>query len=242
MRMNNGWIYLHRKLLDCSIWTDNEPYDRRSAWIDLLLLANHSDKTIIFDGQKMVITRGQYLTSVRKLSERWHWSVNRTLRYLRLLEELEMIHRESNAKRTLITVVNYGVYQVTGNTHGDSNGNSNGDTDEHTDGDTDGSQTINVNKLNKLNKKRVSFTPPTVEEVKAYCQERNNNVNPQSFVDFYQSKGWKVGNTSMKDWKACVRTWEQREKKEKPQNKFNNFSGRQYDTDSLERALLGGGS
>ena len=236
--MNSGWIYLHRKLLDCSIWTDNEPYDRRSAWIDLLLLANHSDKTIIFDGQKMVITRGQYLTSVRKLSERWHWGNHRTLNYLRLLEELEMIHRESNTKRTLITVVNYGIYQVMGNTHSNTDSN----THDNTDSNTHSPQTINDNKLNKLNKKRESFTPPTVEEVKAYCQERNNNVNPQSFVDFYQSKGWKVGSNSMKDWKACVRTWEQREKKEKPQNKFNNFSGRQYDTDSLERALLGGGS
>lgn len=54
------------------------------------------------------------------------------------------------------------------------------------------------------------FTPPTVEEVQAYCQERGNNIDPEQFVDFYASKGWKVGNNSMKDWKACVRTWEKR--------------------------------
>lgn len=54
------------------------------------------------------------------------------------------------------------------------------------------------------------FTPPTVEEVQAYCQERRNNIDPEQFVDFYASKGWKVGNNSMKDWKACVRTWEKR--------------------------------
>ena len=53
---------------------------------------------------------------------------------------------------------------------------------------------------------------PTVEEVSAYCKERGNNVNAQHFVDFYQSKGWKVGTQPMKDWKACVRTWEQRER------------------------------
>lgn len=55
------------------------------------------------------------------------------------------------------------------------------------------------------------FTPPTVEMVKAYCLERGNLVDPQRFVDFYASKGWKVGNQPMKDWKAAVRTWEQRE-------------------------------
>lgn len=54
------------------------------------------------------------------------------------------------------------------------------------------------------------FVPPTIEEVTAYCRERQNGVDPQRFIDFYASKGWKVGNQGMKDWKACVRTWEQR--------------------------------
>lgn len=52
------------------------------------------------------------------------------------------------------------------------------------------------------------FTPPTVEEVEAYCNERNNGIDAQAFVDFYSSKGWKVGTTPMKDWRACIRTWE----------------------------------
>lgn len=55
------------------------------------------------------------------------------------------------------------------------------------------------------------FTPPTVEMVKAYCLERGNRVDSQRFVDFYASKGWRVGNQPMKDWKAAVRTWEQRD-------------------------------
>lgn len=55
------------------------------------------------------------------------------------------------------------------------------------------------------------FLPPSVEEVRAYCQERKNNVDPEGFVNFYSSKGWKIGNQSMKDWKAAVRTWEKRE-------------------------------
>jgi len=55
------------------------------------------------------------------------------------------------------------------------------------------------------------FTPPTVEEVALYCQERGNSVNAQRFVDFYAAKGWKIGQNPMKDWKAAVRTWEQRD-------------------------------
>lgn len=57
------------------------------------------------------------------------------------------------------------------------------------------------------------FTPPTVDEVRAYCKERGNGVDPQRFVDYYSSNGWMVGKTKMKDWKAAVRTWEQRDSK-----------------------------
>lgn len=68
---------------------------------------------------------------------------------------------------------------------------------------------VNVNENDlKENTKRKVFTKPTVEEVKAYCVERKNNVNPDKFIDFYESKGWLIGKNPMKDWRACVRTWE----------------------------------
>ena len=56
------------------------------------------------------------------------------------------------------------------------------------------------------------FVPPTVDHVREYCEERGNGVNPQRFVDYYSSNGWMVGKNKMKDWKAAVRTWEQKEK------------------------------
>ena len=52
------------------------------------------------------------------------------------------------------------------------------------------------------------FVPPTIEEVRAYCIERNNGVNPEKWLSHYQANGWMVGRTKMKDWKAAVRTWE----------------------------------
>lgn len=61
--------------------------------------------------------------------------------------------------------------------------------------------------------------PPTLEEVAAYCVERNNHVDPEAFMDFYASKGWMVGKNKMKDWKACVRTWEKRNNAEPSGNK-----------------------
>jgi hypothetical protein len=55
---------------------------------------------------------------------------------------------------------------------------------------------------------RAAFRPPSLEEVRAYCRERGNTVNPQQWLDHYSANGWKVGRNSMKDWKAAVRNWE----------------------------------
>ena len=62
----------------------------------------------------------------------------------------------------------------------------------------------------KKEKKNTRFIPPTVDDVQAYCLERGNGIDPQHFVDFYAARGWKYGNTAIKDWRACIRTWEQR--------------------------------
>ena len=89
------------------------------------------------------------------------------------------------------------------------------------------------------------FKPPSVDDVRAYCAERGNNVDPQSFVDFYESKGWMIGKNKMKDWKAAVRTWERGETKTrqgetaKLAKDNNNFERRKYDFDALERGLMG---
>ena len=65
------------------------------------------------------------------------------------------------------------------------------------------------------------FIPPTFDEVDAYCRQRGNQVNADTFIDFYACKGWMVGKNKMKDWKAAVRTWEQRDK-DKPIRKGGN--------------------
>lgn len=80
------------------------------------------------------------------------------------------------------------------------------------------------------------FTPPTVEEVADYCKERGNRVNAQRFVDFYAAKGWKIGQNPMKDWKAAVRTWEQRDDSPARPAKVvsaQQYTQRQYTEDEL---------
>jgi len=63
-----------------------------------------------------------------------------------------------------------------------------------------------------INPERIntSFIAPNVTQIKEYCVERKNEINPEAFFDFYESKGWMVGKNKMKNWKAAVRTWEKR--------------------------------
>ncbi len=60
--------------------------------------------------------------------------------------------------------------------------------------------------------KKKNFLKPTIEEIQEYCLERKNNIDAESFYDFYESKGWLIGKNKMKDWKAAIRTWEKRNK------------------------------
>jgi len=71
---------------------------------------------------------------------------------------------------------------------------------------------INITNTNLTDSnKKAFFKKPTVEEVHQYCNERKNKVCADAFIDFYESKDWMVGSNKMKNWKACVRTWEKRE-------------------------------
>lgn len=83
--------------------------------------------------------------------------------------------------------------------------------------------------------KRKSFTPPTVDQVKEYCDQRQNKIIPDDFIDYYQANGWMRGRSKIKDWKACVRTWEKFErdevKKQKPK------SDRDWETLGQEKGI-----
>lgn len=106
-----GWIKLHRKTLDCWIWQE-KPFDKGRAWVDLLLLAQHHDKKLLIDNEIVLISRGSFMTSMVKLAERWGWSRNKTMRFIKLLENEEMLNTERTPKGTLVTIVKYEDYQV----------------------------------------------------------------------------------------------------------------------------------
>ena len=81
---------------------------------------------------------------------------------------------------------------------------------------------INITNTNLTDSnKKAFFKKPTLDDVKAYCIERNNNIEAEAFLDFYESKDWKIGKNKMKDWKAAVRTWERRETKTQSMGKLH---------------------
>ena len=84
---------------------------------------------------------------------------------------------------------------------------------------------------------RKRSTPPTVEEVQAYCFERCNNVDAQRFVDYYSSNGWMVGRSKMKDWKAAVRTWEQKDQGRPAQQATSRSRSNNPFLDALEEGV-----
>lgn len=109
--MNKGWISLSRKIQDCFIWED-KPFAKGQAWIDMLLLANHSEKKVLSKNEVVLVEKGSFLTSDLKLSERWGWGRKKTRLFLELLEDEQMIVTKRNSKGTIINIVNYSVYQT----------------------------------------------------------------------------------------------------------------------------------
>ena len=113
--MAEGWIKLHRAIQEHWLW-DDEPFTRGQAFIDLLLMVNHKDKKIMFNGELIEVKKGSKITSLRQLSDRWKWSTNKVKKYLEQLQKDGMMNYKSDNKKTLLTIENYGVYQGQGNT------------------------------------------------------------------------------------------------------------------------------
>jgi hypothetical protein len=89
------------------------------------------------------------------------------------------------------------------------------DSESESEGDSD-SESEGVSESEKQTEKTASprakrFTPPSVDEIREYCRQRQNSVDAAQFADYYAARGWRVGSGTMRDWRAAVRTWERRE-------------------------------
>lgn len=146
-----GFISVFRSLQDHWLWESDEPFDIRSAWIDLLMSVNHKENKIQVGRSVVTIHAGQMWTSYVKLARRWHWDRKRVYRYIKMLISDGMIRVDGTPNGTLLTVVNYSKFAYQGNARGTTDGATCGTMSGATEGATDGAQTIINNNDNKLN-------------------------------------------------------------------------------------------
>lgn len=208
--MLQGWIPVYRQIQENWMWKE-KPFSKGQAWIDLIMLANYEDKKMPYKGEVITCERGTVNLSISFLADRWGWSRKKTKTFLNLLESDGMVTTKATTHRTVITIENYAIYNDVP-TAKDTTEVSTNAQQGYQQGNSKGNTTNNINNINNINNNNIGrFTPPNVEEVAAYCQERGNSISPEAFMDYYSSKGWMVGKNKMKDWKAAVRNWERRQ-------------------------------
>ena len=193
----NGWIRLDRAIQDNFLWQEPEAL---KLWLYLLMAASLTDKATAFNGQMLNIKRGQLVFGLHAASARLNISIRRLRKYLNWFETDDMIDKQITNKFSIISITNYSQYQDTGKQPSSKSQATAKQT----------STTIQVTSNNKQS------IPPTVEEVRAYCDSRSNGIDPEMFIAFYEARGWKIGKDRMKSWKACVVTWEKRRQEQTP--------------------------
>lgn len=142
-----GWISLHRKVMENPLFTEKRVFSRFEAWVDILMMVNHEDSKFLLGSEMVEVKRGQRITSIRQLCERWSWSNTKVRKFLELLESEEMVTVKSDTKKTVLTVDKYDFYQ-----HNDltktpqkRHGNDTETTQKHTNNNVNNDSTMKNN-------------------------------------------------------------------------------------------------
>lgn len=232
-----GYLMLSRKFFSHKLWREARVFSECEAWLDLLQSARFeaTEQIEYIGGREIRYGRGQYPASVRFLSKRWKWGERKVRVFLNMLKKDGSITVETEKQgMSIITICKYEDYNPLKKDKDTAKDTAN-DTvidkilnelqelrtqvgtqqrthEGHTKDTNSNKEEERNNNIPPINNppegKTKKFIPPQLEEVRKYCSDRNSAVDPSSFIDFYQSKGWMVGKNKMKDWKAAIRTWE----------------------------------
>jgi DNA-binding transcriptional MerR regulator len=188
----SGWIKMHRKFLEWEWFNKSEAVH---LFLYMLLKANHKSGK----WQGIDIERGQFISSLGNISNATGISLQTIRTILKKLEKTNEIEIKSTSQYTLVTICKYECYQ-------DENEPTNKPITSNQQ-TTNKQLTTNKNEKNEKNERSI-FIEPTYNEILEYCTQRKNGIDVNKFLNFYASKGWMVGKNKMKDWKACIRSWE----------------------------------
>lgn len=208
------WVYsdaefikIFRKLLNWEWYTDVKT---KTLFLHCLLKANWKPGS--WHGYEY--ERGQFITSLPSLASETGLSVQEVRTALNHLKSTGELTDWHDNKIRIITVVSFDKFQ-TDNRQPNSPPTGNQQATNRQPTADIRSKEYKEDKNNKREGKRTHFTPPTLDEIAVYCRERNNNIDPQHFLDYYQRQNWRLANgVHMADWKAAVRTWEHRDKEQ----------------------------
>lgn len=168
-----------------------EKFSRREAFIDLVQMAVFKPTTTYIGGNKITLDRGQIIASQRFLAARWRWSTGRVARFIDDLCEGGRCTAQKG-KITIVTILDYDEF--------------NGDAEPRKPKPATDQQPDNPKR----------FVKPTVEQIRAFCSEHGYAIDAERFFNYYESKGWVVGKSPMKNWQAAIRQWASRDKQEMP--------------------------
>ena len=166
---------------------DDEGFVNNPRKIMRMIGASDDDAKILI-GKKFLIVFESGVVVIK------HWRIHNYIRKDRLNDT------NYQEERALLSVKSNGAYTL--------NDGQLTDTCQSDDSQMSAQVSIGKDRLGKVSTERRTFVPPTLDEVKAYCSERNNDVDPEKWHNHYEAVGWKVGKNPMKDWKAAVRKWE----------------------------------
>lgn len=203
-----GWVKFQREWLNHPIL--NKDADYLSVWTHLVANAAIEPTPALFGGRLITLQAGQLTTGRKQLSQMSGVQEKKVYRILSAFKYGQLIEQQTSSKNTLISVLPAAFTQEYGQQSEQQMGNK-----WAADGQQMGTleeKRIENKESKEDNPRAGHFTPPTVEEVRAYCCERKNSISPERFFDFYSANGWVQGKGKpIKDWKAAVRTWERRD-------------------------------
>ncbi len=193
--MNDGWISLHRKVMENPLYF-SEPFTRMQAWIDMLLLANHKGSFFYVRGNKVTVNRGEIGYSQQNLAIRWQWSRGKVIRFLNEIEKSGMIVQQKNSVNNIISIVKYDDYQQVNTTENTPDGQqtvqqTDRNNNDNNDNNKKGGDKKNENASENI-KVYLELIPEnwreSVEVWLMYKRERRELYkNEKSFKSFYKT-------------------------------------------------------
>ncbi|MGH1771961.1 hypothetical protein ABE901_15250 [Enterococcus casseliflavus] len=189
---DKGWVAIHRSIRDHWLYQEKRVFSKYEAWLDLVMDANHKQNKFVFDGKLVEVERGQKITSIRQLSERWRWSRTKVTDFLTLLEKDGMLVRKSDSKKTVITIVNYDIYQ-----NQDNKKSHSGDTEKPQKSTNNNDKTMNNNDNN-------NNSPRNTRKKRVYADDDPNKILAKTLFKLIK-KNQDVKEPNLDDWANTIR-------------------------------------